>query len=72
MAVHNGVEYPYISTYESIGGWKAIQIWWNPDMGGFPEPWQTGCGGYATEEEAIEEAKDWASAEEIPYRARQT
>lgn len=52
---------PYITTYESISGWKAVCIWWNPD--GFWEPWQTGQQGYATESEAEVEAEAWADIE---------
>jgi len=58
---------PYVTVYESIGGWKAVQMWWNPDMGGFWEPWQTGCGAYATQAEAEVEARNWAEDEEMPY-----
>jgi hypothetical protein len=61
---------PFITVYESIGGWKAIQYWFNPDYGGFWEPWQTGHFGYATEKEAEEDAKSWAENEEIRYVQR--
>lgn len=54
-----------ISVYQSIGGWKAVELWWNPDMDGFWEPWQTGIGAYDTRDEAIAEAKSWAEAEEL-------
>lgn len=66
MAKVNGTEYPYIDVYQSIGGWKAVMIWWNPEMGGFPEPWQTGFGAYATREEPEAEAVSWAEAEDLP------
>ena len=59
---------PYITTYEPIAGWKAVLLTWNKD--GYYEPWQTGMCGYATEEEAIQEAKGWAVAEEIEYVER--
>lgn len=58
----------YITTYLSISGWKAIQLWWNPDMGGFWEPWETGCGYYATEAEAADEARAWAEAEGLEFK----
>lgn len=60
----------YITVYKPIAGWKAIQYWWNDkDVpgDGFWEPWQTGSWSYATKEEAIEDAKGWAKAEELPY-----
>lgn len=57
----------YISVYKPIAGWKAIQYWWNPDMEGFWEPWQTGSFAFATKEEAIEDAKFWAMCDDIPF-----
>ena len=60
----------YITVYESIGGWKAVMLWWNPDMGGFYEPWDTGVGAYATEAEAEDEARWWAEDEGLEFRPR--
>jgi hypothetical protein len=57
----------FITTYKSIAGWKAVQYWWNPEQGGFWEPWQTGSFAFKTKAEAEEDAKFWAEAEEIPY-----
>lgn len=57
----------FISIYKPIAGWKAIQYWWNPDMGGFWEPYQTGMCAWNTQTEAELDAKLWAEAEEIPY-----
>ncbi len=59
----------YITFYKSIGGWKAVQLWWNPDMGGFWEPWETGVGAYATWQEAADEARTWAEDEGLEYRS---
>lgn len=56
---------PYVTAYKSIGGYKAVHVWWNPD--GFWEPWQTGMGAYATREEANTEAREWAEAEEMRF-----
>ena len=61
---------PYITTTEGMSGHFAVMLWWNPDMGGFWEPWDTGIGRFATREEAAEEAKQWAEAEELEYVAR--
>lgn len=61
----------FITTYQSVGGWKAVQYWWNPDMGGFWEPWDTGLGRYADEAAAIEEAQIWADAEGLEYVPRE-
>jgi hypothetical protein len=46
--------------------WFAVQLW---DGMGYPEPWETGIGRYATKEEAIVEAKQWAEAVGLEYRA---
>ena len=57
----------FITVYKPIAGWKAVQYWWNPEMGGFWEPWQTGPCAWDTKKEAELDAKMWAEAEEIPY-----
>lgn len=59
---------PFITTTHAISGYFAVCIWWNTDMDGFWEPWNTGIGRYATKEEAVTEAKQWAKAEELEYR----
>jgi hypothetical protein len=56
---------PFITVYESIGGWKAVQMWWNPKIDGFWEPWTTGVGAYDSREDAEAEAKAWAEADDI-------
>lgn len=57
---------PYITVYESIGGWKAVMVCWAQDkFGGYWEPEQTGVGAYGTREEAVQEAIDWAESEGI-------
>lgn len=61
----------FITTYESIGGWKAVMYWWNPDMGGFWEPWDMGLERYQDEAKAIEEAQTWAESEGLEYVPRQ-
>lgn len=64
----------FITTYQPIAGWKAIQYWWNdqdiPGQG-FWEPWETGMCGWATEAEAIAEAQMWADNEGLPYISRE-
>jgi len=57
----------FITVYKPIAGWKAVQYWWNPDMGGFWEPWQTAGYAFNTKENAIEDALAWAEAEDIPF-----
>ena len=56
----------FIDVYEPIAGWKSRLMVWDEEMDFFV-PWQTGFCGYATKEEAIEDAKSWASAEDMPY-----
>lgn len=64
---------PYITLSKGVGsGWFAVKMWWNPDHGGFWEPYQTGFGRFQGGEEAIglaeEEALVWAEAEGIEYK----
>jgi hypothetical protein len=59
----------FISVYQPIAGWKAVEYWWNSDMadiGGFWEPWETGFCSYASRDEAIVEATMWAKSENLP------
>ena len=68
----------FVTVYESIGGWKAcLMVWVEFDeplgpydgkvMTGMYEPWNTWYG-QATKEEAIQDAREWAEAEEIELR----
>ena len=58
----NKVERPevWVQVYHPIAGWKAVVM--HNEHGAL----QTGMMGYETKEEAIEEAKAWAKAEELP------
>ena len=58
-------DFPVISVTQGLSGYFAVMYWWNPE--GFPEPYNTGFGRYATVEEAREEAKQWAKDEGIRY-----
>ena len=58
-------DFPVITTTHGMSGYFAVMYWWNPE--GFPEPWDTGIGRYATVEEARVEAQQWAEAEGIRY-----
>lgn len=57
----------FISTTHGMSGWFAVMYWWNPELGGFWEPYNTGVGRYATKEEAVREGLDWAEAEELEF-----
>lgn len=41
--------------------------WWNPETGGFWEPYDTGEGWYATKEEAIADGLAWADELELEF-----
>lgn len=59
---------PYITISQGMAGWFAVMLAWNPDMGGFYEPWETGVGRYDTPESAAHEGVEWAEAEGVEYR----
>jgi len=54
----------------SLGGvgYFAVMVWWNPELGGFWEPYQTGVGRYRTPEKAIIEGKTWAKDEGLEFK----
>jgi hypothetical protein len=60
---------PYITVTQGMSGYFAVLLWWNPDMGGFYEPWDTGIGRYGSREEAAVEGRQWAEAEELRFLA---
>lgn len=50
----------WIGVTRGVRGWFACEYWMNnqePDMGPFPEPWQSDDFSFETEAEAIEHAK---------------
>ena len=55
--------YPYITVTRGLSTWFAVMIWWNPEMGGFPEPYDSGVGRYIEKDDAIVEAEMWAKEE---------
>lgn len=57
----------FVTVTKGMAGHFAVMFWWNKDMGGFWEPWDTGIGRYRTEDEARVEAIQWAGDEGIPY-----
>lgn len=57
----------YVTVTCGIRGWFAVMMWWNQELGGFWEPWNTGDGSYATAREAEVDAKCWAEAEGIEF-----
>ena len=63
-----GIRYPYITVTPGMSGHFAVMVWWNPELGGFEEPYVTGIGRYKSSAGAIREAKTWAKGEGIDYR----
>jgi len=61
------IKYPHITVTSGISGYFAVMIWWNPEMGGFAEPYQTGIGRYRSKSEAEIEGRRWAKDEELPF-----
>lgn len=59
--------YPYITITSGMSGYFAVMIWWNPALGGFEEPFQTGVGRYKSLRDAVREAKSWSKDEGLPY-----
>lgn len=57
----------FISVTKGMSGFFAVQYWWNPELGGFWEPWDTGVGRYKRLASAIAEAEMWAEEENLPF-----
>lgn len=56
----------YISITKGMSGWFAVCLVYYEDIQGY-DVYNTGIG-YETKEEAIEEAKEWAKAEEMEFK----
>jgi hypothetical protein len=48
-------------------GHFAVLVWWNPEYGGFWEPWNSGIGSYKTADGAKREAEQWAKDEGVEF-----
>lgn len=59
----------YITVTRGMSGYFAVHMAWNPEQGGFYEPWATGAGRYAEREGAEREAKSWAESDELEYKS---
>ena len=57
----------FITVYQTWGGWNSVMMWWNAELGGYWEPWQTGMGPYDTREEAVRDGKSWAIEEKLEF-----
>ena len=57
----------HITTGYGMSGWYALEVIEN-DIGQL-EPKQTGYGRYRTQEEAENEAREWAECERLEFRS---
>jgi len=57
---------PYIATASDGALHFAVRMRWNAD--GFYEPSDTGLGRFENRDDAIAEAKAWATEEKLAYR----
>lgn len=57
----------HVTVTRGMSGYFAVIIWWNPEMGGFWEPWDTGVGRHEHEDDARVEAIALADCEGLPY-----
>ena len=60
----------FITVTQGMSGWFAVHMWLNEEDLEMPfwEPYDTGMGRYATREEAVVEAKEWADQTGMEYR----
>lgn len=58
----------YITTTHGLSGHFAIMVWFNPALGGFSEPYDTGLGRYPSKAEAVLEGVAWAKMEGLELR----
>lgn len=56
----------HLTITRGMAGWFAVHVWFNPELGGFWEPYNTGIGRYETRQEAYDEAKCWSDSDELP------
>lgn len=74
MARVNGIEqpegYPYVTLNHGAmyNDWTPVVIWWNPDTGGFAEPFDIHTVRSPARHEARLIAVDWADALGMDYR----
>jgi hypothetical protein len=59
---------PYVTVYQPIAGWKAVLMVWDDEFE-VHMPWETGYFAYPSKEEAETDAKSWAEAEGIAFKA---
>ncbi len=58
---------PYITVYESAGGWKSVLMGWDEEMNGYIS-YEAGHFGFDDKAKAEDDARDWADAEGIDLK----
>ena len=64
MATYKG---KFVDIYLPIAGHNAVMYWWNTDLGGFWEPYETSPMAFESAKKAYAYAKAWAKDEDLPY-----
>ena len=57
----------WVDVTEGMRSWFAVMMWWNPDLGGFWEPWDTSPLSFATREGAESDGQSWSRDEGVPF-----
>jgi len=58
---------PFVSVTWGVRGWSAVLMWWNPDLDGFWEPWESHPHSFSTEAEAVPIARAWAETQGVEF-----
>lgn len=57
----------FMTAYQSIAGWNAVEMWWNPEHGGFWEPYDVRRVQSEDSAPALVAAKQWAAESGKPF-----
>lgn len=66
-AYDEGSRENFITVTQGISGWFAVMFWWNPEMDGFWEPYDTGIGRYENKDQAVAEGLAWSDEVELEF-----
>lgn len=61
------VKLMYVDVTQGMRGFFAVMLWWNPEMGGFWEPWESSSLSFASRERAEVDGRRWAGEAGVPY-----
>lgn len=65
---YDEIKNPVVTVTHGMRGWFAVTMWWNPDMGGFWEPWETAENSWPTAEQAAVDGRLWAKNEGLEFQ----